>query len=476
MKKLLIVLTSVIFVSCSTSGSGNSDDLSDNSDQSDYLSDESELSDQSDHLSYDSDLSDDFDQSDQSDESEVPDKDTFSGEFLGDFDATGKTCVTDIPEGRIMLIIARDYSDTEAPWRVYVHVLKDDGTVIDTEKYFETDTELRGIGFNSNGRLAALSSWKTGHVTLFALVDRTLCIAQEGIVLPNLKVNGDSTERVIFDEITADPNDPYRFYLTYGNSLKTSEYSNYSGGIYTMTVDSSGNAVIAEEHPQMHVPKAFTILPDGKKAIVIGGKEFITEEGSNLGSAGPDDFVILNIEGKTPSVVKWFDVWGVEGENSSGPSMKTVGVSLNNDILIANSSEYSDDPGLIKLFSYDGNETLDLVTTFSNDALDTPDYITLSDDGKTAVVLNSLFKGATLGIDGEDITYVKKETHDLTEPMIKLEGEPFNNHVLIHSFRSSSDESSTVTIAEITSAGLNEIKLTPVELNDDFSAQNIAVQ
>jgi hypothetical protein len=249
---------------------------------------------------------------------EASDDDTVPEEFLGDFDMTGKTCVTDIPQGRIMLTTARDYSDSELAWRVYVHVLKDDGSIVDTEKYFETDPDLRGIGFNSNGRLAALSSWQTGHVTLFALVERTLCIAQTGIKLPNLKDRGDSTERVIFGEVTANPNDPYRFFLTYSNPLETSDYSNYSGGIYTMTVDSSGHAEISEEHPEMHVPGAFTILPGGKKAIVKGGKEFIIPQDDSVGSAGPDDIAILNIEGDTPTVIKWFDLWGTPGENGSG--------------------------------------------------------------------------------------------------------------------------------------------------------------
>lgn len=472
MRKFFIMLIFLVFVSCSTSesevvdtdGEDNQDmDLSD--DQSDDQSND-QSDDQSDDQSNESEMSDMFD--------EATDDDTVSEEFLGDFDMTGKICVTDIPQGRIMLVLAKKYGDEEAAPRAYVHVLKDDGSVVDTEKYFETDQDLRGIGFNANGRLAALASWKTGHVTLFALVERTLCIAQTGIALPNLKVNGDSTERAIFDEITADPNDPYRFFLTYGNPIETSDYSNYSGGIYTMTVDSSGHAEIAEEHPEMHVPGAFTILPDGKKAIVKGGKEFITEEGSSLGSAGPDDIALLNIEGETPTVIKWFDLWGTEGENGSGISAKTIGVS-GDKIMIANSSEYSEETGVIKLFSYDGNETLTQIMTFTDDSLDAPDYIAISNDGQTAVVLNSLFKGATLAI-GEDITYVKKETHDLTEPMIKLKGEPFEDYVLIHSFRSSNDESSSITVAKITPEGLEEISLTALELIDDFSAQNLAVQ
>jgi len=453
MKKFFIMLILLIFVSCSTSN------------------DESVDTDK-----VDTDLVDNQDIEDIEDaDTEASDDDTVSEEFLGDFDPTGKTCVTDIPEGRIMLTSARNYDDTEASWRVYIHVLKDDGTVVDTEKYFETDPDLRGIGFNANGRLAALSSWKTGHVTLFALVERTLCIAHTEITLPNLKVNGDSAERVIFHEVTADPNDPYKLYLTYGNPFNTSDYSNYSGGIYTMTVDSFGHAEISEDHPQMHVPGAFTVLPDGKRAIVTGGKEFITEEDSSLGSAGPDDFALLNIEGETPTVIKWFDVWGTPGENGSGISVKTIGVT-ENKIMIANSSEYSQETGVIKLFSYDGDETITQITTFTHDSLDAPDYIAMSNDGMTAVVLNSLFKGATLAIGEDSVTYTKKETHDLTEPMIKLKGEPFEDHLLIHSFRSSNDESSSITIAKITSEGLEEKSLTALELKDDFSPQNIAVQ
>lgn len=473
MKKFLIVIVLLVFVSCSTSGNGNSDDF-DLSDQSDYSSDESDQSEMSDQDLVDNQGIEDADEIVDEDQEEVADEDTEPGEFLGDFDMTGKTCVTDIPEGRIMLVLAKKYGDEEAAPRAYVHVLKDDGSIVDTEKYFETDQDLRGVGFNSNGRLAALASWKTGHITLFALVERTLCVAQTGIALPNLKVNGESTERAIFDEITADPNDPYRFFLTYGNPIETSDYSNYSGGIYTMTVDSSGHAEIAEEHPEMHVPGAFTILPDGKTAVVKAGKEFIAEEGSSFGSAGPDDIALLNIEGETPTVIKWFDLWGTEGENGSGISAKTIGVS-GDKIMIANSSEYSEETGVIKLFSYDGNETLTQITTFSHEDLDAPDYIAISNDGNTAVVLNSLFKGATLAI-GEDITYVKKENHDLTEPMVKLKGEPFEDHVLIHSFRSSSDESSSITVAKIIPEGLEEISLTALELIDDFSAMNLAVQ
>jgi len=476
MKKVLVVIAVFIFAACSSSGN----DLMDDQDGEDVV-DTEDSKDEKERV--DMDLSDDFDQSDDlSDESEmsdmfdeVTDNDTVSEEFLGDFDPTGKTCVTDLPQGRILLTTARDYDDTDAPWRVYIHVLKDDGTLVDTEKYFETDPDLRGIGFNSNGRLAAFSSWKTGHVTLFALVERTLCIAQTQITLPNLKVNGDSTERVIFDEVTADPNDPYKLYLTYGNPLKISDYSNYSGGIYTMTVDSSGHAQIAEDHPQMHVPGAFTVLPDGKRAVVTGGKEFITEEGSNLGSAGPDDLAILNIEGNTPTVLKWFDIWGTEGESGGGISVKTLGVTDKN-IMIANSSEYSEETGVIKLFSYDSDDNLTQIATFTDDSLDAPDYIALSNDGMTAIVLNSLFKGATLSVGADSVTYVKKETHDLTEPMIKLKGEPFEDHVLIHSFRSSSDESSSITISKIKPEGLEEVSLTPLVLKDDFSAQNIAVQ
>jgi uncharacterized protein YrzB (UPF0473 family) len=144
--------------------------------------------------------------------------------------------------------------------------------------------------------------------------------------------------------------------------------------------------------------------------------------------------------------------------------------------MMANSGEYSEEPGVIKLFSYDGNETLTQITTFTDDSMEDPDYIAMSNDGQTAVVINSFFKGATLAIGEEDVTYVKQETHDLTEPMIKLKGEPFEDHVVIHSFRSSNDESSSITIAKIASEGLEEKSLTALELIDDFSAQNIAVQ
>jgi len=469
---LLMIPILILFISCSSTE--KDDNLSD--DLSDDLSDEVLTeSDETTDESADTSEPDNNIETDDETVDEESDEDSENGEFLSGFDIAGKDCITDIPQGRIILATARNYSDYDAPWRVYVFILKDDGTIFDTEKFFETDPDLRGIGFNSNGRLAAISSWKTGHVTLFALIDSTLCIADTEIVLPNLKVNGDNKERVIFDEIVFHPSDPYKLLLVSGNILETSDYNNYNGGIYTMTVDRFGKAVISEDRPQMHVPSAFTVLPGGNKAVVIGGKEFITEEGSGVGSSGPDDLALLDLTTQTPQVIKWFDIWGATGVNSSTPSVKSIGVADNGYIMIANSSEYSDDTGKIKLFQYDGNETISHVSTFSNAALDAPYYIALNDEGTTAIVLNSLFKGATLSIDEGVMSYTKKETHDLTEPMIKLKTAPFINHVLIHSFRSSNDESSSITIAEITAEGLNELSSTQIPLKDGFSAQNMAV-
>lgn len=407
---------------------------------------------------------------------EQNDSDNEEEGFLSNFEIEGKECIENIPEGTIFLVTARNHSDNTVPWRVQVFILKDDGTIFDTEKYFETDVDLRGIGFNSNGKLAAVSSWKTGHVTLFALVERTLCIAENEIVLPNLKVSENSTERVIFDEIKPHPVDPYKLILVSSNTIATNDYSNYSGGIYTMSVDKFGKAVISEDYPAMHVPKALTILPGGKKAIVLGGKEFITEEGSNLGSSGPDDLALLDLTTKTPQVTEWFDLWGATGVNSSGPSVQSIGTSDNGYIMIANSSEFSDDSGKIKLFQYDGERTISHLSTFTHPDLDSPDFIALNNEGTVAVVLNYLFKGATLSIKDEDLSYVKKETHDLTAPMIRLNFEPFKNHLIIHSFRSSNDEASSITIAEITSEGLNEISSTQIPLTDEFSPQNLAIQ
>ncbi|HSA34193.1 MAG TPA: hypothetical protein P5077_10745 [bacterium] len=401
------------------------------------------------------------------DDGETPDSDDG---FLSGFDTTGKTCVTDIPDGRIVLATANDYQDDTAPWRVWVLVLADDGTLTDTGKYFETDKKLESIGFNANGRLAAVSSWETGFVTLFALVGRTLCIAQTGIVLPNLA----ESERVIFDQITADPLDPHRFYLTYGNPITTDEYSHYSGGIYTMTVDDTGHAEIATDHPAMHVPTAFTPLPGGMLAVALGGKEFFSDELT----AGPDDLAVLDLSGDTPLVLQWYDVWGTPGANGAGPSVKSIGVSADGDyLLIANSSEYAEDPGLIKLLSND--EFADGITElveFSDAALDSPDYLVLNNAGDTAVVMNGYFKGATLAVTDEAITYVKKETHDLVQPMVKLYRPPFADHVLISSFRSSNDESASITVAEITAAGLVEVSSTPVPLTGTFMIDNLAVQ
>ena len=473
MKKIMFLLMIpflLLFISCSGTEKETNDETVndvDDSETNDALNDEA-----ADTFEPDNNIEND---DDLADEEGSNDEDSETGEFLSGFDTTGKECIADIPQGRIILTTARNYSDYDAPWRVYVLILKDDGTVVDTEKYFETDPDLRGIGFNSNGRLAAVSSWKTGHVTLFALIDSTLCIADTEIVLPNLKVNGDNKERVIFDEVVPHPTDPYKLFLVSGNIIETGDYNNYNGGIYTMTVDRFGKAVISEDRPQMHVPSAFTVLPDGNKAVVIGGKEFITEEGSAVGSSGPDDLALLDLTTETPQVIKWFDIWGATGVNSSSPSVKTIGVSDNGYLMIANSSEYSDDTGKIKLFQYDGNETISHVSTFSNAALDAPYYIALNDEGTTAIALNSLFKGATLSIDEGVMSYTKKETHDLTEPMIKLKTAPFTDHVLIHSFRSSNDESSSITIAQITAEGLNELSSTLIPLKDDFSAQNMAV-
>ncbi|HNT28490.1 MAG TPA: hypothetical protein PKH10_09975 [bacterium] len=399
------------------------------------------------------------------DDGEAPDSD---GGFLSGFDPTGKTCVTDIPDGRIILATANDYQDDTAPWRVWVLVLADDGTLTDTGKYFETDRKLEGIGFNTNGRLAAVSSWETGFVTLFALVDRTLCIAETGIVLPNLAEN----ERVIFDQITADPRDPHRFYLTYGNPLATDEYSHYSGGIYTMTVDDTGHAELLTDHPEMHVPTAFTVLPGGTLAVALGGKEFFADELT----AGPDDLAVLDLSGQTPQILQWYDVWGTPGANGSGPSVKSIGVSGNGHLLIANSNEYAEDVGLIKLLSYNGETGITELTTFSDPALDSPDYLVLNGTGDTAVVMNGYFKGATLAVTDEAITYVKKETHDLVQPMIRMHGEPFGNHVLISSFRTSNDESASITLAEITATGLVDVSSTPVPLTGTFMIDNLAVQ
>ena len=475
MKKMifLVLVSGLFFISCSTSeNSKNDEEVSDKGCDGFEMSDTSYDEETIDNIMADSnEENDDFEEND-----EYSDEDSETGEFISGFDIAGKECIADIPQGRIILTTAKNYSDYDAPWRVYILILKDDGTVVDTEKYFETDPDLRGIGFNSNGRLAAVSSWKTGHVTLFALIDSTLCISDTEIVLPNLKVNGEDVERVIFDEVVPHPTDPYKMILVSGNIIETGDYNNYNGGIYTMTVDRFGKAVISEDRPQMHVPSAFTVLPGGNKAVVIGGKEFITEEGSAVGSSGPDDLALLDLTTETPQVIKWFDIWGATGVNSSSPSVKTIGVSDNGYLMIANSSEYSDDTGKIKLFQYDGNETISHVSTFSNADLDAPDYITLNDAGTTAIVLNSLFKGATLAINDGEVSYTKKETHDLTEPMIKLKTAPFADHVLIHSFRSSNDESSSITIAEITTEGLNELSSTLIPLKDDFSAQSVTVQ
>ncbi|HSW60932.1 MAG TPA: hypothetical protein VLJ60_09045, partial [bacterium] len=208
MKKIMFLLmipVLILFISCSgtekeTTDDELSDDLSD-----EVLTESDEVNDES------ADTSEPDNNIETDDEAvdEESDEDSENGEFLSGFDIAGKECITDIPQGRLILTTARDYSDSEAQWRVYILILKDDGTIFDTEKYFETDPDLRGIGFNSNGRLAAISSWKTGHVTLFALIDSTLCIADTEIVLPNLKVNGEEVERVIFDEVVPHPTDPY---------------------------------------------------------------------------------------------------------------------------------------------------------------------------------------------------------------------------------------------------------------------------
>lgn len=475
MEKSLMIcfLVLLLSVSCSDSGKNKNDENildADNTLSDTETEDENSTVDgENDETAVDTDDTDGTQTQDE--DSEIPDSD----KFLDGFDTAGKECVSDIPDGRLILATVQNYNDPEAPWRVQVLVLKDDATVVDTGKYFETDPTLEAIGFNSNGRLAAISSWKTGFVTLFALVDSTLCIAQKEIELPNLKVVDETKERVIFDQIAAHPSDPYKLYLVSGNILEKGDYSNYNGGIYTMTVDKYGKAVISEDHPQMHVPLAFTVLPGGKRALVLGGKEFITEEGSSIGTAGPDDLALLDLEKEIPEVIKWFDIWGATGVNGSGPSMQTMGVSENGHVMISNSSEYADDPGKIKLFKYE-NDNISLITSFTDASLDSPDFIAMNDVGSAAVVMNSLFKGATLGIKDSEISYVKKETHDLTQPMIKLKGAPFEDHVLIGSFRSSNDESASITIAEITTEGLNEKSSVQIPLEDGLMLNDLAVQ
>lgn len=460
----------LVFAACSSSGTATHDE--DIPVNDDYQPDQTDLSDQSDEEVTDEatdtvgpdGTTDDL----LPDDGETPDAD---GGFLSGFDTAGKTCVADIPAGRIILATANDYTDDTKPWRVWVLVLADDGTLTDTGKYFETDTKLESIGFNANGRLAAVSSWTTGFVTLFALVDRTLCVAQTGIVLPDLAEN----ERVIFDQITADPRDPHRFYLTYGNPIATDEYSHYSGGIYTMTVDETGHAKLLTDHPAMHVPTAFTVLSGGMLAVALGGKEFI-EDGSGLGTAGPDDLAVIDLSGQTPQILQWYDVWGTPGESGPGPSVKSIGVADNGYLLIANSNEYSEDAGLIKLLSYDGSTGITALTEFSDAALDSPDYLVLNNGGDTAVVMNGYFKGATLGITADAITYVKKETHDLVQPMVKMQRPPFVDHVLISSFRTSNDESASITVAEITAEGLAEVSSTPVPLTGTYMLNDLTVQ
>jgi hypothetical protein len=404
---------------------------------------------------------------------DVPDEDE---EFLSEFDTSGKKCVTDIPQGKIILATSRNYSETDAPWRVHILVLKDDGSLVDTEKHLETDSDLRGIGFNLNGQLAAVSSWKTGHITLFAVVGNSVCVAQEGIILPNLKDRETTVERVIFGEVVPHPRDPYKILLVYGNTIVPSDYSNYLGGIYTMSVDKTGKAVISEDYHPMHVPKAFTVLPCKTKAIALAGKDFITKEGDTYPSQSPEDLVLMDISGDTPEVIEWFDVWGTPGERGMGPGTSSTGTSQNGLVLIPNSSDYSEEPGVMKLFQFDGTDKMTLLDSFEDALFDSPDYAAINDEGTAAVVLNSYFKGATLSIDENELSFVLKENHDLVRPMIKLNSKPFKNHVIIGSFRSSNDESVSITLAEITPSGLVEKSSTPVIFKDDYSLESFAIQ
>ncbi len=443
-----VIFSLLIFWGCNNSETENDDDSTDEL----IEPDETEMPD--DHI-------------------DAPDEDE---EFLSEFDMNGKKCVTDIPKGKIILATSRNYSDYDAPWRVQILVLKDDGSLVDTEKFFETDPDLRGIGFNSNGQLAAVSSWKTGYITLFAIIDDSVCIAQEEVELPNLKDRETTTERVIFGEVVHHSLDPYKILLVYGNTIVPSDYSNYLGGIYTMSVDKTGKASISEDYHPMHVPKAFTVLPCKTKAIALAGKDFIKKEGEDLATASPEDLVLMDISGDTPEVIKWFDVWGTPGERGMGPGTSSIGTSQNGLVLIPNSSDYSEEPGVMKLFQFDGTDKFTLLDTFEDPLFDSPDYAAINDEGTAAVVLNSYFKGATLSIDENELSFVLKENHDLVRPMIKLNSKPFKNHVIIGSFRSSNDESVSITLAEITTEGLVEKSSTLVPLEDDYSLESFAIQ
>jgi hypothetical protein len=471
---MLIIFSLLIFFGCNNSDPENDGDANILPDSDFSNNDDSELPDNYEEAD------DMTDENIKPDKTELPDdhidEPDEDGAFLSEFDSSGKNCVTDIPQGKIILATTRIYSDSEAPWRVHILVLKDDGSLVDTEKYLETDSDLRGIGFNSNGQLAAVSSWKTGHITLFAVVDNSVCIAEKEVILPNLKDRETTVERVIFGEVTPHPLYPYKLLLVYGNTVVPSDYSNYLGGIYTMTVDKTGSATISEDYHPMHVPKAFTVLPCKTKAIALASKDFIKNEGEDLATASPEDLVLMDISGKTPEVIKWFDIWGTPGERGMGPAVSSIGTSQNGLILIPNSSDYSEEPGVMKLFQFDGNDEFTLLDTFEDALLDTPDYAAINDEGTAAVVLNSFFKGATLSIDESELSFVLKENHDLARPMIKLNIEPFKNHVIIGSFRSSNDESVSITLAEITPSGLVEKSSTPVVFKDGYSLESFAIQ
>jgi len=186
--------------------------------------------------------------------------------------------------------------------------------------------------------------------------------------------------------------------------------------------------------------------------------------------------VLLDLKGNVPSVIKWFDIRGTPGERGMSPAASSIGTSQSGLILVPNSSDYSEEPGVIKLFQFDGNDEFTLLDTFEDALLDTPDYAVINDEGTAAVVLNSFFKGATLSIDESELSFVLKENHDLTRPMIKLNIEPFKNHVIIGSFRSSNDESVSITLAEITPDGLIEKSSTLVPLEDGYSLESFAIQ
>jgi len=402
-------------------------------------------------------------------ESNNPDEDQPSG-FTLDFDKSTKTCV-DTTDGKIILATAmRRENNRSVDGRIFLFILKDNGTIEYTGKHFPIDPQPRGIGFNANGKLAAVSSWETGSIDLIAVSDNSVCLVEKDIFLPNRKVQPDDNyERVIFQKIVADPNDPYKIYLVSGNPLENSNL-NYGGGVYSLLVNSSAKAeFLTDDHFAVHVPDTMAILPGGTHAIVPGAKTFTVPEGSNVGNQGPEDIAVVNLSGDIPEAVHWEDLW------LGSLSSESVGISDNGYVLMANSMMNAEDTGSAKLFKVKDDYSLENIDMIDN--MEEPSYVAMNRAGNSALIAG-LFEITVIKIENDKLSKVSViDDQQLVDPMILIKSAPFEDHVLVHGFRSPQSESTSISLLKIGANGDVElISSLPVEIEEGWRIENLAVQ